>query len=118
MAMTSLGTAALLAASVLAAGTLIPSLTPVAEAIVGRPATPGSVAGVARRTARRTTVVVAATRPIVPPRVVVMAPRPTAVVAVLPARCASAGALFRCGGAYYRPYMHGTTVVYGVVSGP
>jgi hypothetical protein len=29
------------------------SWTPTAQAIIGRPATPGSVAGVARRTARR-----------------------------------------------------------------
>jgi nucleoid-associated protein YgaU len=38
---------------------LVPNLVPAAQAIVGAPMTPGSVAGVARRTARRTTAVVA-----------------------------------------------------------
>lgn len=61
-----------------------------AEARVGRPATPGSVAGTARRTTRRTI-------------------RRTGVyVAALPAGCAkvkvSGTSLWRCRGVYYQPY--------------
>ncbi len=77
------------------------------EARVGRPATPGSVAGVARRSTRRTVRrhhVVAGTR-----------------VRVLPAGCTT---VFRrginyhhCGGYYYRPYYEGNNVVY-VVENP
>lgn len=102
----------LLAAGALATGVLATTFAPVAEAIVGAPVTPGSVAGVARRTARRTTAVVAAsTPPLAPP------PSASGMVASLPTGCAPAGDLFRCGSVYYRPYMQGTTVVYARVSG-
>ena len=47
------------AAGLLAGGVWTMAFAPVVEAIIGAPATPGSVAGVARRTARRTTAVVA-----------------------------------------------------------
>jgi hypothetical protein len=47
-----------------------------AEAVVGRPATPGSVAGVRRRTRRRTAAVMATTPVVVAPVVV----RPVPVV--------------------------------------
>lgn len=61
-----------------------------AEARVGHPATPGSVAGVARRTTRRTV-------------------RRTAVyVSVLPAGCVNVlingMGYYRCGQTYYEPY--------------
>ena len=61
-----------------------------AEAIIGRPLTPLSVAGVARRTTRRTI-------------------RRTAVyVAALPGGCSAVViegvTLHQCGGAYYQPY--------------
>ena len=104
----------LLAAGALATGVLATTGAPVAEAVVGVPRTPVSVAGVARRTARRTTVVVASSTPHAAP-----APAPSAsgMVASLPAGCAPAGDLFRCGSVYYRPYMQGTTVVYARVSG-
>jgi hypothetical protein len=46
------------------------------------------------------------------------APAPTAMVASLPAGCVSAGAVFQCGNVYYKPYMSGNQVVYGVVPGP
>jgi len=46
------------------------------------------------------------------------APAPTAMVASLPAGCVSAGAVFQCGNVYYKPYMSGSQVVYGVVPGP
>ncbi len=65
-------------------------LTPEAQAIVGRPMTPGSVAGVARRTTRRTI-------------------RRTAVmVAALPRGCRttaviSGATLYHCKGVYYQP---------------
>ena len=46
------------------------------------------------------------------------APAPTAMVASLPAGCVSAGAVFQCGSVYYKAYMSGSTIVYGVVPGP
>jgi len=46
------------------------------------------------------------------------APAPTAMVASLPQGCVSAGELFQCGNVYYKPYMSGNQIVYGVVSGP
>lgn len=61
-----------------------------AEARVGRPATPLSVAGVARRTTRRTI------------------RRTTAYVATLPRGCTTViiegVSLHSCGGTYYQPY--------------
>ena len=61
-----------------------------AEARVGRPATPGSAAGVARRTTRR------------------IIRRTTVYIAVLPAGCTTVVVdnvtLHYCGGAYYQPY--------------
>ena len=46
------------------------------------------------------------------------APAPTAMVASLPDGCVSAGAVFQCGNVYYKPYMSGNQIVYGVVPGP
>ncbi len=46
------------------------------------------------------------------------APAPTAMVASLPAGCVSDGAVFKCGNVYYKPYMSGSQIVYGVVPGP
>jgi len=46
------------------------------------------------------------------------APAPTAMVASLPAGCVSAGEVFQCGNVYYKPFMSGNQVVYGVVPGP
>jgi predicted lipid-binding transport protein (Tim44 family) len=46
------------------------------------------------------------------------APAPTAMVASLPQGCVSAGELFQCGNVYYKPYMSGSQIVYGVVPGP
>jgi len=67
-----------------------------AEARVGRPATPGSVAGVARRTTRRTI-------------------RRGAYIASLPAGCARATvygyAVYQCGGVYYQSSGGGYVVV-------
>lgn len=68
-----------------------------AEAVVGRPMTPGSVAGVARRTTRRTI------------------RRTSVYVATLPRGCATVviegATLHQCGGAYYQPYNNQYVVV-------
>lgn len=69
-----------------------------AQARIGRPATPGSVAGVARRTTRR------------------VVRRSSIYVATLPAACARTSVngtvVWRCGGAYYQPYGGRYVVVY------
>ena len=82
------------------------SLVRNAEAAVGRPASPNSVAGVHRRTRRRTT-----------RRRVARGTR----VYVLPTGCTTVitgGVKYHiCGGVYYRPYYEGNTVVY-VVENP
>jgi hypothetical protein len=61
-----------------------------AHARIGRPLTPGSVAGVARRTTRR------------------VIRRSTIYAATLPAGCVqmsvSGAVVWRCGGTYYQPY--------------
>lgn len=79
-----------------------------AHAVIGRPLTPGSYAGVARRTSRRTvrrTYAAAATAPV---------PYATA----LPPGCAMAGGVYGCGpGSAYQPYFHGPDVVYVPVPG-
>ena len=46
------------------------------------------------------------------------APAPTAMVASLPQGCVTAGQLFQCGTTYYKAYMSGNQIVYGVVPGP
>ena len=46
------------------------------------------------------------------------APAPTAMVASLPAGCVADGQVFQCGNVYYKAYMSGSTIVYGVVPGP
>ena len=46
------------------------------------------------------------------------APAPTAMVAALPAGCVADGAVFQCGSVYYKAYMSGNQIVYGVVPGP
>jgi hypothetical protein len=107
-----------------------------AHAIVGRPMTPVSVAGVARRTAYRETAVVAtaavATTAAVAaaapkPVVVVQAPAPAPatsplpvgmVVTQLPAGCVSAPVsgveYYLCGGNYFRASFQGNNLVYVV----
>lgn len=70
-----------------------------AEARVGRPLTPVSVGGVARRTTRRAVV-----------------RRSTVYVAALPVGCATVNIdgtiLSQCGGTYYQPYQSQYVVVY------
>lgn len=98
-----------------------------AQAIVGAPATPVSVAGVARRTAVRTTVAVssaaaasAASKPQAPPPGGPALPLGT-VVSALPAGCASVQLhgtnYFNCQGTYFRPAYQGQDIVY-IVENP
>ncbi len=101
-----------------------------ANAVVGRPLTPGSVAGVKRRTRRRTAAVTAAaTTPVVvaAPAPIVVTPAPTTVVigttiSALPGGCTtvtSGGATYHsCGGVYYKPAFQSDKVVYVVVEKP
>jgi hypothetical protein len=113
-----------------------------AQAIVGMPATPGSVAGVARRTTRRvvateaavvttTAVAASASKPAAPPptTVVVVTSPPASsavpigtVVLALPSGCVSvvvSGVNYSdCGGVFYRPAMQGNNLVYLVVEKP
>jgi hypothetical protein len=89
-----------------------------AHAVVGRPLTPVSYAGVARRTTRRATyagayagggygyAAGAATGAAV---------ATAATISTLPAGCAFAGGIYTCGAARYRPSYDGPNVVYSPV---
>ena len=74
-----------------------------AEAVRGRPGTPGSAAGVARRSTRRAV-----------HRRIAVGTR----VTVLPGGCTTVitrnVTYHHCGGVHYRPYYEGTTVIYVV----
>lgn len=87
-----------------------------AHAVIGRPLTPMSYAGVARRTTRRAAYAgaVAGAAPVaVAPAPVVPA---AGVVTALPGGCARADAggavYYQCGGVRYQPYYYGSTLVY------
>jgi len=87
----------------LAVGVVAIPLSNKADARIGRPATPGSVAGVRRRTRRRTRRRVAVGMTLV----------------ALPYGCATTRYMggvnyYYCGGIYYQPQYQGTTVVYVV----
>jgi hypothetical protein len=92
-----------------------------AHAIVGRPLTPMSYAGVARRTTRRAAYAGAyggygyGYGGYAAPGAYAAgaaAGAAAATVATLPAGCAMAGGVYNCGAVQYRPYYQGTTVVY------
>lgn len=99
-----------------------------AHAVVGMPATPVSVAGVARRSAVRTTAVVATSAAVAttaaastaakppPPTATAPAFPPGTVISALPAGCASIQlngvTYFNCQGTYFRPAYQGQNVVY------
>jgi hypothetical protein len=86
--------------SVVAAIVLVGFAAGEASAIIGRPLTPMSYAGVARRTARHSAYAGTAMGPYYP----------TGCTTVV-----SAGVAYRsCGGTMYRPYYNGATVVYHV----
>jgi len=111
-----------------------------AEAIIGRPLTPVSFAGVARRTTRRvvvgtTAVVATSTAAATQPTTVIVEQAPAqpsaqattavpigTVVPALPSGCSSVtvqGAnYFNCAGVYYKPSFQGTNLVYVVVEKP
>jgi hypothetical protein len=94
-----LGTVSLLAVSAVANGTFNSGLlTQRATAVLGRPATPISAAGTARRTTRR------------------VVRRSTTYVASLPGSCSAViidgNSLYSCGGTYYQPYGNQYVVVY------
>src|SRR5262245_9552444 len=82
------------------AATTVPVLSVVtdAQAVVGRPATPGSAAGVARRTTRR------------------VIRRSSVYVNTLPKGCVrtsvNGAVVWRCGPTYYQPYRGRYVVVY------
>ena len=82
------------------ADTTVPELAIItdAQAVIGRPATPGSVAGVARRTTRR------------------VIRRSAIYASTLPAGCVrttvNGMAVWRCGGVYYQPYNGRYVVIY------
>lgn len=74
-----------------------------ADAIVGRPLTPVSYAGVARRTVRRTTYVAGAAA---------AATYTAARLSTLPPGCVLSAGIYRCGAVSYRAVYDGPDVVY------
>ena len=88
----------LLTAGVVVEGSFRGGMMPPAAAVVGRPATPVSVAGAARRTTRR------------------VIRRSAIYVATLPTNCTTVViegvALYQCGATYYEPYNNQYVVVY------
>jgi hypothetical protein len=95
---------ALATVTLLAVGAVVDSVArvgivvPPASAVVGRPATPVSVAGVTRRTTRR------------------VIRRSTIYAATLPVGCSTiyidGVMVYQCGGTYYQPYNNQYVVVY------
>lgn len=106
-----------------------------------------AIAGVRRRTARRTAVVVgsadavavssanaqaaaaqqeaatananaAAAQQQAAAATAAPAPAPTPMITALPAGCVNTGQVYQCGSVYYKPYLQGTTVVYAQVPAP
>lgn len=59
-----------------------------------------------------------APQPAAAPQQPAAASAPSAMVASLPKGCVADGAVFQCGDVYYKAYMAGNNIVYGVVSGP
>jgi len=85
--------------------------TRAAHAVIGRPFTPVSFAGVARRSARRSAYYSGA--PYAGYRGGIYNGAAIATVAGLPAGCGPyVNGYYTCGAAHYRPYYSGTTVVY------
>lgn len=86
-----------------------------AHAVVGRPLTPVSYAGVARRTARRTSYGYGAPYGGAVVAGAAVGAATAAAVYSLPAGCVYGGGIYRCGAVRYRPVYSGTTVVYQVI---
>jgi len=109
---------------------LMPVLVAPAQAVVGRPATPVSVAGVARRTTRRAVVYsstasasaaqqqAAQQQQAAAPPQQPAAPPKGSVVTALPAGCTSMDvdgvSMFNCNGVMYRPTFQSNNLVYVV----
>ena len=85
----------------LTVGAIVIPLASLVEARVGRPATPGSVAGVRRRTRRRTR------RRVYRNMTLYSLPYGCATT-----RVRAGVSYYYCGGIWYRPSYQGTTVVY------
>src|SRR4051812_2660902 len=93
-----------------------------AHAVIGRPLTPVSYAGVARRTTRRAAYTGAYAGAYTGGYAAPVAAAPVAVapaagvVTALPGGCARAdaagGIYYQCGAARYQPYYYGSTLVY------
>ena len=82
-----------------------------AQAVIGRPATPFSYAGVARRTTRRTVAAGA-----YPAAVGIHPYVATGMVTALPGGCGPlVGGVYTCGAVRYQPYYSGPTLVYAAV---
>ncbi len=90
----------------LAVGGLLGLFGGEALAIIGRPLTPLSFAGVARRTARRSYYYGGGYGGVYGGGV---AP---GIVPALPGGCVMGGGIYTCGAARYRPYYDGPSVVY------
>jgi hypothetical protein len=101
----------------LAAGVLLPAAD--LFAVVGRPLTPVSYAGVARRTTRRSVYAGAAVGAGVAVGATAVA---AASIATLPPGCGrmtlTGATYYNCGGTYYRPQYDGPNVVYVVAQPP
>jgi hypothetical protein len=115
-----------------AGSSFAPTLAPAAQALIGRPVTPVSYAGVARRTTRRVVYAesaavsaataqqqqqAAAAPPPAPAPAPAQLPAGT-VVTALPAGCTSTVVdgvnLFNCGGVMYQPTFQSNNLVYVV----
>ena len=108
----------------------LPTMAPAAQALIGRPLTPVSYAGVARRTTRRvvyTESAAAASASAAQQQQAAPAPQPQpapssgalpagTVVSALPSGCTSTVVngvnLFNCGGVMYQPSFQGNNLVY------
>ena len=89
-----------------------------ANAVIGRPLTPMSYAGVARRTTRRAVYAGGAYGyggGYAYASGVAHGAAAAATVAALPAGCAYGGGIYTCGAVRYRPYYDGPNLVYTVV---
>ena len=110
-----LGRAVLLAGVMAAGGVGSDLVVPSAQAVVGRPLTPLSYAGVARRTTRRTAYYGGAAYGAYRPYAAYGAPYARTVTA-LPAGCTrvivGGMARYSCAGASYQPYYDGPNLVY------
>src|SRR3954471_22631206 len=93
----------------LAALTALGSFADTAEAVIGRPLTPMSYAGVARRTTRRSVAASTYATPVYAPPVV----QSTTVVTTLPPDCGKVvtdgAVVYSCQGTSYSPSYNGST---------